>query len=162
MAVVTYVNSTLPHLWERDPEFAKAIWDEVDRLLDGGELTDIEIAVRTGVSSKGVGRHRKRRQAHNVFRDGKVHVLSQECVTCIFNPHTRPVAGARVASMVRETMNTDGGSVVCHSTLYEPEGAPKENAVCRGWYDRLADRDPIFRLAQVMGVIEEVPPPPKL
>lgn len=90
MAAVTYVNSTLPHLWERDPEFAKAIWDEVDRLLDDEELTDIEIAVRTGVSSKGVGRHRKRRQAHNVFRDGKVHVLSQECATCIFNPHTRP------------------------------------------------------------------------
>ena len=43
----------------------------------------------------------KRRAPHNIFRDGKVHVLSEECKTCIFNPHTRPVSGARVAGMVR-------------------------------------------------------------
>jgi hypothetical protein len=91
---------------------------------------------------------------HNIFRDGKVHVLSEKCATCIFNPHTRPVSGARVAEMVRETLDEDGATVVCHSTLYGDE-----NAICRGWYDRLGDRDPIIGLAQAMDVIEEVPPP---
>lgn len=96
---------------------------------------------------------------HNVYREGKVHVLAAECATCIFNPHTRPVDGARVAGMVRDTMEEQGASVVCHSTLYR--GEPEEHAVCRGWWSRLAHRDPILRLAMAMGVIEEVPPPPK-
>lgn len=86
-------------------------------------------------------------------------MLREECATCIFKPKTRPVDGARVAGMVRDTMDTPGASVVCHSTLYL-EG-PEEHAVCRGWYDRLADRDPTFRLAQIMGVIKEVDPPTK-
>lgn len=95
--------------------------------------------------------------AHNVYRDGKVHVLSEECATCIFRPHERPVEGGRVAELVRETMDADGASVVCHSTLYK--GGGRKHAVCRGWYDRLADRDTTFRLAKAMGVIEEQEPP---
>jgi hypothetical protein len=94
---------------------------------------------------------------HNIFRDGKIHLLSEKCATCIFNPKTRPVDGARVAGMVRDTMDEDGATVVCHSTLYG-EGDP-ENAICRGWYDHLADRDPILRMANAMDVIQEVPPP---
>lgn len=89
---------------------------------------------------------------HNVYRDGKVHVLRNECATCIFRPVTRPVDGARVAGMVRETMSEPGATVVCHSTLYREED---QHAICRGWYDRLGDRDPILRMAEAMGVIEE-------
>lgn len=98
---------------------------------------------------------------HNIYRDGKIHVLSEKCATCIFNPHTRPVDGARVAGMVRDTMAEDGSTVVCHSTLCGPEDEPEEHAICRGWYDRLADRDPILRLGKAMGIIKEVPVPPK-
>ena len=93
---------------------------------------------------------------HNVYRGGKVYVMREECKTCIFRPHTRPVDGARVAGMVRDTMDNDGASVVCHSTLYR-EGK-RQHAVCRGWFDRLADRDPTFRLAKAMKVIEEQEP----
>lgn len=89
---------------------------------------------------------------HNVYRDGRVHILSEECATCIFKPHTRPVEGERVAGMVRDTMDKDGASVVCHSTLYRKS---VKHAICRGWFDRLADRDPTFRLAKAMGIIEE-------
>lgn len=60
--------------------------------------------------------------------------------------------------MVRETMDTDGATVVCHSTLYT-EGL--DNAVCRGWYDRLGDRDLVLRLARIMDVIEFDPVPSK-
>jgi hypothetical protein len=96
---------------------------------------------------------------HNVYRDGKVHVLARECDTCIFRPHARPVPGARVAELVRETRDDAGASVVCHSTLYRDE--PGEHAICRGWFDRLGDRDPIIRLAVALDVIVEQPPPEK-
>ena len=96
-------------------------------------------------------------ERHNIYREGKVHVLSELCSSCIFRPHERPVSGARVAGMVRATMDTDGATVVCHKTLYR-EG-PDENAICRGWYDRLGDRDSLLQAAERMGIIKEVPPP---
>lgn len=96
---------------------------------------------------------------HNIYRDGKIHVLSEECATCIFKPHSRPVDGARVAGMVRDAKDEDGATVVCHSTLYRDE--EPQHAICRGWYDRLGDRDNVLRIAKAMDVIEEVPPPSK-
>lgn len=92
---------------------------------------------------------------HNVYRNGKVHVLSEECATCIFRPHERPVDGERVAGMVRDTMNTPGATVICHKTLYRDID---EHAICRGWFDRLGSRDPILRLATALGVITEQAP----
>ena len=93
---------------------------------------------------------------HEVYRDGKVHVLSAECASCIFRPATRPVDGARVAGMVRDTMDDPGATVVCHSTLYRDD---VRHAICRGWYDRLGHRDPILRMAQGLGIIQEQEPP---
>lgn len=93
---------------------------------------------------------------HNVFREGKVHVMRKECLTCVFKPHERPVSGARVAEMVKDTLKVDGSTIVCHHTLMESEtGGQQRNAICRGWYDRLGDTDVIIRLARVMDVIEE-------
>lgn len=97
--------------------------------------------------------------AGNTYRNGKVHVLSRECETCIFKPKSRPVDGARVAGMVRDTIAEDGATVTCHSTLYT--GEEEEHAICRGWWDRLAHRDPILRLAVAMDIIEEQEPPAK-
>lgn len=98
------------------------------------------------------------RETFNIFRNGKVHVLKEECATCIFRPHTRPIPGSRVAEMVRETMSEDGSTVVCHSTLYHED---VDNSICRGWFDRLADRDPTLRLAQAIDIIEEDEVPEK-
>ena len=98
-------------------------------------------------------------EQHNVYRDGKVHVLRDECATCIFRPRERPVDGARVAQMVRDTKDEPGATVVCHSTLYRDD---VQHAICRGWYDRLGDRDEVLRLARAMGVIaEDDAPPPR-
>ena len=94
---------------------------------------------------------------HNIYRDGNLHVLAHECETCIFRPATRPVDGRRVAGMVRDTMDEEAATVVCHSTLYR-DG---DNAVCRGWWDRLADRDPVLRLAKLMGIVVDDPEPEK-
>lgn len=96
---------------------------------------------------------------HNIFRDGKIHLLSEMCSTCIFNPKTRPVAGSRVAGMVRDTKDEDGATVVCHHTLMDTEEGNQENAICRGWYDRLGERDSMLQIASRLGVIQEVPPP---
>lgn len=87
----------------------------------------------------------------DIYRDGRIHVMSEECSTCIFKPHTRPVDGARVAGMVRDTKDKDGATVVCHKTLY---GQAEHHAICRGWYDRLGDRDNTLRLARMLDVIE--------
>ena len=89
---------------------------------------------------------------HNIFRDNKVHVLSEKCATCIFRPHTRPVEGSVVAEMVRDTKDNPGATVVCHHTLGTE---PQKNAICRGWYDRFASIDPVLRMANNMDVIEE-------
>jgi len=97
---------------------------------------------------------------HNIFRDGKVHVLSEECATCIFKPHERPVVGARVAELVRGTIAKDGSTVVCHSTLFVDEGE-QGNAVCRGWFDRLGQKDNLMMLAEHMNIVEFQKPPEK-
>ena len=93
---------------------------------------------------------------HNIYRDGRVHVMSDLCGSCIFKPHERPVDGARVAEMVRATMDEDGATVVCHKTLYREVD---EHAICRGWLDRFGRRDRFLELADRIGIMEEVPPP---
>jgi hypothetical protein len=92
----------------------------------------------------------------NIYREGKVHVLNAECDTCIFRPAVRPVDGARVAGMVRETKDDDGATVICHHTL---DTEPQANAICRGWFDRFADRDNILRMAKMWDCLEYVDEP---
>jgi hypothetical protein len=92
----------------------------------------------------------------DIFRGGKVHVLSEKCASCIFTTD-RPVEGARVAQMVRDTKDEPGATVPCHSTMYRP--GKKEHAICRGWFDRFAEADPILAMAQAQGVITYDPLP---
>lgn len=86
---------------------------------------------------------------HNVYRDGKVHVMSEECSTCIFKPHQRPVPGARVAEMIRETKDTPGATIVCHHTIM----GDTDNAICRGWFDRIGPDDNVLQAAVRLDVI---------
>lgn len=77
------------------------------------------------------------KRKHNIYRkdaDGveRVHVLSEMCATCIFNAKTRPVSGNRVAGMVRDTMDTDGATVVCHITLYQPTRSAAGGSIAWG------------------------------
>ena len=92
----------------------------------------------------------------DIFRDGEVHVLADLCGSCIFKPHHRPVEGQRVAELIRGTRDEDGATVPCHQTLY---GQTEQNAICRGWWDRFHDRDPILRMAVGRGIVtyDEVP-----
>jgi hypothetical protein len=87
-----------------------------------------------------------------IFRDGKVHVIGKECDQCAFSPN-RIIPGSRVAGIVRDTKDESGASFVCHKTTIK---GGDEDAVCRGWYDRFADTDPIFAMARALGAIEFV------
>lgn len=90
------------------------------------------------------------------YRDGKVHVLSEKCATCIFRPgNLMSLEPGRVKGMVDGSL-AENTAITCHATLYQSE-VPE--ALCRGFVDAYGDRSPVLRMAQAMGVLEEVPPP---
>jgi len=88
------------------------------------------------------------------WRDGRVHVLSRMCDTCIFRPgnlcHLNP---GRVAGMVKEAKANES-AITCHSTLYRDDVDP---SVCRGFFDRHPTIP--LRLAVLIDVLAEVEPP---
>lgn len=90
-----------------------------------------------------------------VYSEGRVHVVSEKCSTCIFRPgnlmHLEP---GKVKKMVTGSI-ADGAGITCHKTLY---GAAEQEATCRGFFDSYGDEVPAFRLAKSMNIIEEVEP----
>jgi len=88
-----------------------------------------------------------------VYSDGKVHVMAEKCVTCIFRPgnlmHLPP---GQVKQMVDESIADEAG-ITCHKTIY---GQAEQEATCRGFFDSYSERVPALYLAQRMGIIEEV------
>jgi hypothetical protein len=87
---------------------------------------------------------------HNVFRDGKIHVMEKMCKTCIFRPgNLMQLEPGRVEGMVRDA-TADDSCIPCHSTLYL-SGRP-EHAVCRGFFDRHATAP--LQIAERLGMIE--------
>lgn len=81
----------------------------------------------------------------NIFRDGKVHVMQDQCKTCIFRPgNLMKLAKGRVAGMVRSATAANS-TIVCHNTL---DG---DNAVCHGFYEQHATLP--IRLAEATGAI---------
>jgi hypothetical protein len=94
---------------------------------------------------------------HDVFRDGKVHVMAEQCWTCIFRPgNLMRLNSGRVREMVDEA-NEEQGAIVCHSTLQAGVG----NAVCKGYFDRNHGVNRTLLMARAMGVIEWQDCPPK-
>jgi len=90
----------------------------------------------------------------NSFRDGKVHVCSRLCDTCVFRPgNLMSLNPGRLREMVEEARRSESG-IVCHSTL--GTGA---NAVCRGFYDRYPTQP--LQIASRLGRIRWQEPPTK-
>ncbi len=94
-----------------------------------------------------------------VYRDGKVHVLSDRCSSCIFRaPNDGQIQGlepGRITGMVKDSHADEAGNIPCHQTIYEKDVKP---AICRGFWD-LPNRGSILDLAEVMGVVEYDEPP---
>lgn len=92
---------------------------------------------------------------HNVYRDGKVHVMAEKCSTCIFRGgNLMHLESGRVKGMVEEAVAAES-VIVCHQTL-DAYGDNRDNAACRGYTDAYGDRVSTLRLAQALGIIEEV------
>lgn len=86
---------------------------------------------------------------HNVYRNGRVHVMRRRCATCIFRSgNPMRLAPGRVEQMCTDA-DADESTIVCHSTL-----GTDENAACRGYFDRGSSMT--LRLAAAAGVIEFV------
>lgn len=85
------------------------------------------------------------------FRDERVHVLREQCSTCIFRPgnlmHLNP---GRLRDLV-EANHEREAALTCHKTL------AGEEAICKGFFDKTPTWP--LRLAESMGVIEWVDPP---
>jgi hypothetical protein len=92
---------------------------------------------------------------HEVYRDGRVHVMSEMCSTCVFRPgNLMRLAAGRLRGMIDEATAEDAGTVVCHQTL---GGYGVRNAACRGFFDRYPTLP--LRMAAYLDRIEFVDPP---
>lgn len=96
---------------------------------------------------------------HEVYRDGRVHVLSEKCSSCIFRPindgRIKGLRPGRIAGMVREARANES-VIPCHQTIHTDEVRP---AVCRGYFDTSGDHVVALRLARLMDVLAFDDPP---
>jgi len=100
-------------------------------------------------------------EVHEVYRDGTVHVLSAECASCIFRSvndgRIQGLMPGRVAGMVLEA-RADQTVIPCHMTIRRDDVQP---AICRGYFDRNADRIDALQIAQRLDMVTYDDPPPK-
>lgn len=88
-----------------------------------------------------------------VWRDNHLHVLSEQCSSCIFRPgNLMQLKSGRVRGMIDECKR-EQTAIACHQTLGD------EPAICRGFFDRYADDIWRLRFARHLGVVREVAPP---
>lgn len=91
------------------------------------------------------------------YRDGKMHVMSVKCDTCIFRPgNLMHLEEGRVEQMTTDAVR-DQGHIPCHKRL----GADDERAICRGFFDVHKHDVQALQLAERMGILALVTPPSK-
>jgi len=87
------------------------------------------------------------------YRDGRVHVLSERCTTCVFRPgNLMWLPPGRFKDLVQSNVKEDT-AFACHQTLSD------EQAVCRGYFDAYKEKITPLRMAVAFDVIEEQDPP---
>jgi hypothetical protein len=89
--------------------------------------------------------------AQRVYRDGKVHVMSERCSTCVFHPgNLMNLPAGRFQDLVERNRSEDT-AFACHQTLYR---TGVEHSICRGYYDAYKHETTPLRIAERRGVIE--------
>lgn len=89
---------------------------------------------------------------HAVFRNGQVHVLSEQCPTCIFRAgNLMRLRPGRVRQMVDEAKRLDT-CIVCHMTT-----SNRKPAVCFGFFELRATTP--LQIADRLGFITFVDVP---
>jgi hypothetical protein len=87
---------------------------------------------------------------HDVYRDGRVHVMRERCETCIFRAgNLMSLRRGRVRGMI-DAAHEVGSAIVCHETYEGP------HAICRGFFD--LHPTPALLLADALEVVTEVEP----
>lgn len=95
--------------------------------------------------------------ASETYRDGKVHVLSEKCSTCVFRPgNLMTLPPGRMKELV-ETNRENDVAFACHQTIMYP--TRDDAAICRGYFDRFKDEVTPLILAQALDVVVEQDPP---
>ena len=93
-----------------------------------------------------------RREKHEFFREGEVHVLKDKCSSCIFRKvNDGRILGlrpGRVAGMVLGA-RTAGSVIPCHQTIRRHDVRP---AICRGYWD-LPVRVQLLQIAERLGLV---------
>lgn len=90
----------------------------------------------------------------NAYRDGKVHVCSTMCDTCVFRPgNLMSLNPGRLRELIEQNRKAESG-LVCHGTL-----GTDANAICRGFYDRYPTQP--LQIASRLGRIRWQDPPTK-
>ena len=88
------------------------------------------------------------------YRDGRVHVLSGLCGTCVFRPgNLMRLRPGRLRQMVAESIAGES-AITCHSTL-----GTDTPAICRGYWNRYAERVWTLRLARAWDLVTYDPVP---
>lgn len=89
------------------------------------------------------------------YRDGKMHVMSTKCDTCIFRPgNLMRLEEGRVEQMTSDAVR-DQGHIPCHKRLGEGDA----RAICRGFFDVHKHDVLALQLAERFGIVEfDVPP----
>jgi hypothetical protein len=91
--------------------------------------------------------------AGNAYRDGRVHVLSERCPTCVFRPgNLMALDPGRLRELIDDNRSNDS-ALTCHETLLTTD-----NAICRGFFDLEPKTTPL-QIAERIGVITFVEPP---
>lgn len=92
------------------------------------------------------------------YRDGRIHVLSTKCSTCVFRPgnlmHLKP---GRLGDLVEGNRARDT-AFACHQTLYVKG---QDEAICRGYDDAYWQQVTSLRLATLMDLVTWASPTPK-
>lgn len=93
------------------------------------------------------------RKSKKPFRDGKVHVLTKQCATCVFHSGNKMSLGeGALEALVSSNLKVDS-AFACHETLDDKQ------AICRGFFNRYQKDVTPLRLAIAFQVIEFQPPP---
>lgn len=96
------------------------------------------------------------------FRDGKVHVMSEKCSTCVFRPgNLMRLRPGRLQEMTDHVQDT-GVPFSCHQTLayasIEHQEHYEGNALCAGAVEQYGPESNIIRMARLMEIVEGVDP----
>ena len=87
------------------------------------------------------------------YRDGRIHVLSRMCSTCVFRPgNLMDLNSGRLKGMVEESLAQDS-AITCHQTLPYGGYAVPGGAVCRGFYDAHGHRVTPLQIAERIGLV---------